>query len=187
MGRKSYTTCTINRNFMALKDVPFGSLEKFNVIIEISKGSQDKYEYDEELDVLKLDRVLHTAQAYPTNYGFIPETRAEDGDHADVLLLSTNPIIPGSVVEARAIGFMNMIDSDEPDHKVIAVPTEDPRFKDINSLNDISGHLSKEYKHFFETLKNLQNKVITVGEFEPAEKALEFIKSTKAVYDQEHK
>lgn len=170
---------------MGLKDVPFGTEDKFNVIIEISQGSQDKYEYDEELDVLKLDRVLHTAQAYPTNYGFIPETRAEDGDHADVLLLSTNPIIPGSVVEARAIGFMDMIDSEEPDHKVIAVPTEDPRFKDTQSLSDIPEHSLKEYKHFFETLKHLQNKVITVGEYGDVEKAREFIRSTREAYSHE--
>src|SRR6478672_371705 len=167
---------------MSLKQVPFGSPEKFNVIIEISQGSQDKYEYDEELDVMKLDRVLHTAQAYPTNYGFIPETRAEDGDHTDVLLLSTNPIMSGAVVEARAVGFMNMIDSDEPDHKVIAVPTEDPRFNNIKDLGDLNPHLLKECKHFFETLKQLQNKVITIGEFEPASKALENIEQTREVY-----
>lgn len=171
---------------MGLKDVPFGEVDKFNVIIEIAQGSQDKYEYDEELDVLKLDRVLHTAQAYPTNYGFIPETRAEDGDHADVLLLSTNPIVPGAVVEARAVGFMKMIDTDEPDHKVIAVPTEDPRFNDVQSMADISEHFKKEYKHFFETLKQLQNKVITIEGFEDKDSAIEFIKQTREVYTSEH-
>ncbi len=170
---------------MSLKNVPFGSPEKFNVIIEISQGSQDKYEYDEKLDVMKLDRVLHTSQAYPTNYGFIPETRADDGDHTDVLLLSTNPIIAGAVVEARAIGFMNMVDSDEIDNKIIAVPTEDPRFADMKSLEDIPKHALKEYKHFFETLKMLQNKVITIGEYESAEKALEYISKTREVYSQE--
>jgi inorganic pyrophosphatase len=170
---------------MGLKDVPFGSIEKFNVIIEISQGSQDKYEYDEELDVLKLDRVLHTAQAYPTNYGFVPETRAEDGDHADVMLISTNPIVPGSVVEARAVGFMKMIDSDEPDHKILAVPTEDPRFNHVKDLSDISAHSQKEFKHFFETLKQLQNKVITIEGFEGADKAVEFLNATREVYKNE--
>ncbi len=171
---------------MSLKDIPFGTPEKFNVIIEISQGSQDKYEYDEELDVIKLDRVLFTAQRYPTNYGFIPETRAEDGDHSDVLLLSTNPIIPGAVAEARAIGFMNMIDSDEVDNKVIAVPTEDPRFADIQSLEDLSQHQLKEIKNFFETYKLLQNKVVTIGDYEGKEKALEFIESTREAYKAEH-
>lgn len=171
---------------MGLKDIPFGSPEKFNVIIEISQGSQDKYEYDEELDVIKLDRVLFTAQRYPTNYGFIPETRAEDGDHADVLLLSTNPILPGAVVEARAIGFMNMVDSDEVDNKVIAVPTGDPRWADIQSLQDLPEHQLKEMKNFFETYKLLQNKVVTIGDYESKEKALEFIEATRKVYEQEH-
>src|SRR5947209_3971020 len=82
---------------MNIKDLPFGELEAFNAVIEIPKGSQDKYEYDEELDVIKLDRVLYGSQRFPFNYGFVPETRAEDGDHTDVLLLSTNPLVPGCV------------------------------------------------------------------------------------------
>ncbi len=170
---------------MSLKDVPFGGPEKFNVIIEISQGSQDKYEYDEELDVIKLDRVLYTAQRFPANYGFIPATRADDGDHTDVLLFSTNPIFPGGVVEARAIGFMNMNDSGEIDNKILAVPTEDPRFADVQSLADLPEHSPKEIKNFFETYKLLQNKTVTVGEFEGADKALEFIKTTRDTYEQE--
>lgn len=168
---------------MGLKDVPFGSLEKFNVIIEISQGSQDKYEYDEELDVIKLDRVLYTAQRYPANYGFIPETRADDGDHTDVLLFSTNPIPPGVVVEARAIGFMNMEDSGEIDNKILAVPTEDPRFAHVQSLAELPEHSPKEIKNFFETYKLLQNKEVKVGEFESKEKALEYIQKTKEAYN----
>src|SRR6478672_7619639 len=125
---------------MSLKQVPFGSPEKFNVIIEISQGSQDKYEYDEELDVIKLDRVLYSAVRFPANYGFIPETRADDGDHTDVLLFSTNPIMPGAVVEARAIGFMNMNDSGEIDNKILAVPVADPRYEHVKALKDLSEH-----------------------------------------------
>lgn len=167
---------------MSLKDVPFGSPEKFNVVIEISQGSQDKYEYDEKLDVIKLDRVLFSAQRYPANYGFIPETRADDGDHTDVLLFSTNPIFPGAVVEARAIGFMNMNDGGEIDNKILAVPTEDPRFAHVKSLAELPEHSPKEIKNFFETYKILQNKTVTVGEFESAEKALEYIEKTRAAY-----
>jgi inorganic pyrophosphatase len=170
---------------MSLKNVPFGSPEKFNVIIEISQGSQDKYEYDEELDVIKLDRVLYTSQRFPANYGFIPETRADDGDHTDVLLFSTNPVFPGAVVEARAIGFMNMNDSGEIDNKILAVPTEDPRFADVQTMADLPEHSPKEIKNFFETYKLLQNKTVTVGEFEPAEKALEYISKTREVYSHE--
>lgn len=170
---------------MGLKDVPFGKPEKFNVIIEISQGSQDKYEYDEELDVIKLDRVLYSAQRFPANYGFIPETRADDGDHTDVLLFSTNPILPGAVVEARAIGFMNMDDGGETDNKILAVPTEDPRFEHVKSFKEISEHSPREIKNFFETYKMLQNKQVTVGEFEGADKALAFIEQTRAAYQAE--
>jgi inorganic pyrophosphatase len=171
---------------MSLKDVTFGSPEKFNVIIEISQGSHDKYEYDEELDVIKLDRVLFSAQRYPYNYGFIPETRADDGDHTDVLLFSTNPIFPGAVVEARAIGFMNMEDGGEIDNKILAVPTEDPRFANVKSLADLSEHSTKEIKNFFETYKLLENKSVKVGEFEEADKARDYIVKTYEVYKAEH-
>ncbi|HMQ02179.1 MAG TPA: inorganic diphosphatase [Candidatus Doudnabacteria bacterium] len=167
---------------MSLKDVPFGSLEKFNVIIEISQGSQDKYEYDEELDVIKLDRVLFSAQRFPANYGFIPETRADDGDHTDVLLFSTNPIPAGVVVEARAIGFMHMEDSGEIDNKILAVPTEDPRFAHVKSLAELPEHSPKEIKNFFETYKILQDKQVNVGEFENADKALAYIEQTRSAY-----
>lgn len=170
---------------MGLKDVPFGSEDKFNVIIEISQGSQDKYEYDEKLDIVKLDRVLFSSQRYPANYGFIPETRADDGDHTDVLLFSTNPIFPGAVVEARAIGLMNMEDGGEIDNKILAVPTEDPRYKDVQSLADLPEHSPKEIKNFFETYKLLENKTVSVGEFEDKETAISYVKKTREAYSHE--
>ena len=171
---------------MSVRNLPFGTPEKFNVVIEITQGSQDKYEYDEELDVIKLDRVLYSAQRFPANYGFIPETRADDGDHTDVLLFSTNPLMPGSVATARAIGIMNMIDNGEIDNKIIAVPTEDPRFSHVKTLKDIPEHPFKEIRNFFETYKLLQNKIVTVGEFEDHDKALEYIQKTIEVYKKEH-
>ncbi len=170
---------------MSLKDVPFGSADIFNVIIEIAQGSHDKYEYDEELDVIKLDRVLFSAQRYPYNYGFIPQTRADDGDNTDVLLFSTNPIFPGAVVEARAIGFMNMIDGGEIDNKILAVPTKDPRFTHVKSLAELPEHSPKEIKNFFETYKLLENKSVSVGEFEGADKAKEYIEKTRKVFEGE--
>lgn len=170
---------------MGLKDVPFGSTEKFNVIIEIPQGSQDKFEYDEELDVIKLDRVLFSAQRFPANYGFIPETRADDGDHTDVLLFSTNPIPSGVVVEARAIGFMNMNDGGDVDNKILAVPTEDPRFAHVKSLSELPEHSPKEIKNFFETYKLLQNKHVTVGKFEDTETAIAYIEKTRQAYSHE--
>jgi inorganic pyrophosphatase len=172
---------------MGLKDVPFGSLEKFNVIVEISQGSQDKYEIDEELDVIKLDRVLFSSQRYPFNYGFIPQTRADDGDHTDVLLFSTNPIFPGAVVEARAIGFMNMVDGGEIDNKILAVPAKDPRFASVKSFAELSEHTPKEIQNFFATYKILENKTVEVGEFDTSEKALEYIEKTRKVYEDQEK
>ncbi len=171
---------------MGLQDVPFGSPDKFNVIVEIPQGSHNKYEYDEKLDVMKLDRVLFSAVRYPYNYGFIPETRADDGDHTDVLLFSTNPIPPGVVVEARAIGFMNMVDAGEIDNKILAVPTEDPRFTHVKSLADLPEHSPKEVRNFFETYKLLEKKAVEVGQFEDAAKAHAYIEQTRKDWEAEH-
>lgn len=167
---------------MNIKDLPFGENEAFNVVVEIPMNSQDKYEYDEKLDVIKLDRVLFGAQAYPVNYGFIPKTRAEDGDHTDVLLFTTNPITAGAVVEARAIGFMEMIDGGEVDNKILAVPTTDPRFKDIQTLEDLPEHKLKEIQNFFETYKVLQGKSVEVKGFSGKDKAIEELNKTKKAY-----
>lgn len=170
---------------MNIKDLPFGENEKFNVVIEIPQGSQDKYEYDEKLDVIKLDRVLFGSQRFPANYGFIPQTRAEDGDHTDVVLLTTNPINSGFVVAARALGFMEMIDGGEVDNKIIAVPTEDPRFNDIQTLEDLPQHKLKEIQNFFETYKLLQNKKVEVKGFQGKDKAIEELEKTKQAYSKE--
>ena len=167
---------------MSLKDIPFGEAEVFNVVIEITKGSQDKYEYDEKLDVIKLDRVLYGSQRFPANYGFIPETRAEDGDHSDALVFSTNPLMCGSVVSARAIGIMEMIDSGEVDHKILVVPVADPRFKEILALKDISSHVLAEIKNFFETYKVLQGKTVEIKGFGDKAKALAELEKTRAAY-----
>ena len=167
---------------MSLKDVPFGEQGAFNVVVEIAAGTQDKYEYDEKADVIRLDRVLFGSQRYPANYGFIPETRAEDGDHTDVLLLGTNPFAVGSVVTARAIGFMKMIDSGDVDDKVIAVPVSDPRFADVLSLNDLPQHTLKEFKNFFETYKVLQGKSTEVKGFAGKDEAAAAISRGQAAY-----
>ncbi len=170
---------------MGFKDVPYGTPEKINVIVEIPQGSQDKYEYDEELDLIKLDRVLFTAQRYPCNYCFIPQTRAEDGDNSDVLLFSTNPFFAGALVEARPIGFMTMMDSGEVDDKILAVPIADARFSHVESFEDLPDHSQKEIKNFFETYKMLQNKEVSVTGFHGKEKAIEYLKKTAEVYANE--
>ncbi|GAC1412499.1 MAG: inorganic diphosphatase [Candidatus Doudnabacteria bacterium] len=167
---------------MNIKDLPFGEIEAFHVVVEIPQGSQDKYEYDEKFDVIKLDRVLYGAQRFPANYGFVPQTRALDGDHADVVLFSTNPIIPGAVVTSRAIGFMEMVDGGEVDNKILAVPIDDPRFNDVQSLDDIPQHRLEEVKNFFETYKVLQKKNVEVKGFGDKARAIEELELTKKAY-----
>lgn len=172
---------------MGFKHVPYGTPEKINVIVEIPQGSQDKYEYDETLDLIKLDRVLFTAQRYPMNYCFIPGTRAEDGDHADVLLFSTNPFFPGALVESRPIGFMSMMDSGDVDDKILAVPIKDVRFANVQSFEDLPEHSQKEITNFFETYKLLQDKEVKVNGFHPKEKALEYLDKVLKAYEDEKK
>lgn len=149
-----------------LHDIAPGSASEMTVIVEIPRGSMNKYEIDKETGIIKLDRVNHTAQAYPFDYGFVPQTLWDDGDALDVVLLTTEPLFPGLMLEARPVGIMHMVDGGEADEKVIAVPVGDPRFKDIQDLNDVNAHTLKEIKHFFTTYKQLQNKEVEVGEFE---------------------
>ncbi len=146
------------KNLPAGKDYP----EVFNVVIEIPKGSHNKYEYDEELDVIKLDRVNFTAMAHPYDYGFIPQTRSEDGDHLDAFVLLEVSAFPGCLVQGRPIGVLYMIDDGEKDEKIIAVPADDVRFNHIKDLADVSLHIQKEIQHFFEHYKDLQNKKVEI-------------------------
>ncbi len=137
-----------------------------NVIIEIPKGSKNKYEIDKTTGIIKLDRAMHSAQDYPFDYGFVPQTLWDDGDALDVVLLTTYPLAPGILVEARPIGIMHMIDGGEADEKVIAVPVSDPRFAEIKELADANQHTLKEIAPFFATYKQIQKKEVQVGEFE---------------------
>lgn len=147
-----------------LHDIDPGTKEEMNVIIEIPRGSQNKYEIDKKTGLIALDRVLHTAQTYPFDYGFVPQTLWDDGDALDVILLTTVPLAPGIMVRARPIAILPMTDSGEGDDKVIAVPAKDPRFGDMKDLGDINKHTLKEIRHFLETYKKLQNKEVVVGE-----------------------
>lgn len=163
-----------------LHDVAPGTRDEMNVIIEIPRGSQNKYEIDKKTGLIALDRVLHTAQTYPFDYGFVPQTLWDDGDALDVILLTTNPLAPGVLVRARPIAILPMVDGGDPDEKIIAVPASDPRFNDTKDLADLNKHLLKEIAHFFLTYKKLQNKEVALGEFEGSEKAKEaFDRSVK--------
>ncbi len=126
--------------------------------IEIPRGSRNKYEYDEELGGLKLDRVLYSSVHYPTDYGFIPDTLAEDGDHLDILVLMQEPSFPGCYIEARPIGGLDMSDEKGPDFKVLAVPVGDPRYQHVTDLSHLGDHWLREIETFFDTYKLLEPK-----------------------------
>jgi inorganic pyrophosphatase len=143
-----------------------GTKDKMNVIVEINKGSKNKYEIDKETGLIALDRAAHTSQDFPFDYGFVPKTLWHDNDPVDVILLTTFPLLPGVLVRARPVAIMNMIDGGEGDDKVIAVPTDDPRWNEVKDLEDINKHTLKEIEHFYSTYKKLQNKVVEVKGFQ---------------------
>lgn len=142
--------------------LPSGTVDEFNVIIEIPYGSQNKYELDPKTGAIMLDRVLYSSEFYPFNYGFIPSTKAPDGDALDVAVFLTNPVPPGCVVKARAIGILKKIDSGDQDDCILAVPVDDPRFKDHKEYTDLAPHVLEEIKDFFACYKRLQKKVCTI-------------------------
>ncbi|MFL9843064.1 inorganic diphosphatase [Flavobacterium rhizosphaerae] len=137
-------------------------LPTFDVLVEIPKGSRNKYEYDFELKKIRFDRMLYSSMMYPADYGFIPETLALDGDPLDVLVLSTEPTVPGCVIEVKAIAVFNMADDKGQDEKVICVPVSDPMVNDCTDIKDINPHLIKEIEHFFKVYKDLENKKVEV-------------------------
>lgn len=161
-----------------LHDIPAGTADIMNVIIEIPKFSKNKYEIDKETGIIALDRVMHTAQDYPFDYGFVPQTLFDDGDALDVVLLTTYPLAPGILVKARPVAIMEMIDGGERDDKVVAVPVDDPRFEEVTDLSNLNKHFIKEMTHFFETYKKVQKKEVQVGAWHGADVAkAAFVKS----------
>ncbi len=158
---------------------------EITVVVEINKGSLNKYELDKETGLIKLDRVSHTAQTFPFDYGFVPQTHWHDGDPLDVILLTTSPLIPGVLVDARPVGVMDMIDSGESDAKILAVPVGDPRFAHVKDLADVNPHFIKEVTHFYENYKKLQNKEVTIPTVRDADAAKEVIAEAIALYKTE--
>lgn len=138
-------------------------LTTFDVLIEIPRGSRNKYEYDFEIKRMRFDRMLYSSMMYPADYGFIPETLALDGDPLDVLVLLNEPTFPGCVMEVKPIGVFRMADDKGPDEKVICVPVSDPIWNSLNDLSDMNPHLIKEIEHFFQVYKDLENKTVEVG------------------------
>ncbi|MCB9362639.1 inorganic diphosphatase [Candidatus Woesearchaeota archaeon] len=165
-----------------LHDIKPGEVNKLNVIIEVPKGSRIKYELDKETGLIKVDRVLYSPMHYPANYGFVPQTLWEDGDPLDVLVIGYEELIPGCLIEARPVAMLEMNDGGDDDVKILAVPTEDPRFKDIETLNDVHPHLLAEIKHFFMVYKHLENKKVDVGEWCDEKAAEAAIKKSFELY-----
>ncbi len=165
-----------------LHDIESGTKEEMNVIVEINKGSHNKYEIDKATGLIALDRVAHTGQDFPFDYGFVPQTLWDDGDALDVILLTTYPLVPGILVRARPVAIMNMIDSGDADDKVIAVPTDDPRWKETKDLGDVNKHTLKEIEHFYSTYKKLQNKEVTVNGFQGRAEAEAAFERGKKLY-----
>lgn len=154
--------------------------EEVTVIVEIPQGSAVKYELDKDSGVIMVDRFAFTTMVYPFNYGFIPNTHAEDGDAVDVLVLSTYPILPGCGINVRPVGMLEMEDEEGIDTKILAVPTAkvDPFYAHINDIGDIDEITKKKIQHFFNHYKELEkNKWVKTRDFLGKEKAYESIKS----------
>ena len=151
-------------------------------VIEIPLGSSNKYELDKETGLLKLDRVLHSAVYYPANYGFIPQTLADDGDPLDILVLGAAPVYPLTLVKARAIGLMIMKDQDEMDHKVIAVHVNDPEYSSYTDVHQLPPHRLAVLKRFFEDYKILERKEVIVDDILSLEAALPVIHESMKTY-----
>ncbi len=146
-------------------DIEPGEKDSMTVIIEINKGSKNKYEIDKMTGLIALDRVMHTAQDFPFDYGFVPQTLWDDDDPLDVVVLTTYPLVPGILVRVRPVAVMEMIDGGESDNKIIAVPVDDPRWDNVQDLSDINTHTVKEIEHFYATYKKVQNKEVVVNGF----------------------
>ena len=149
--------------------------ENFIAVIEIPKGSKNKYELDKDSGMLRLDRILYTSTHYPANYGFIPRTYADDKDPLDVLVLCSPEIYPMTLIKVRPIGVMQMIDSGAIDDKIIAVPVFEPTAMDYNTVDDLPSHMFDEIMHFFSVYKQLENKETNIKSLFGREKAIEVI------------
>jgi inorganic pyrophosphatase len=171
-----------NKNMTKKKDLTF------DVLIEIPKGSRNKYEYDFTLHKIRFDRMLFSSMMYPGDYGFIPETLALDKDPLDVLVMGSEPTYPMVVMEVRPIGVFHMTDEKGPDEKIICVPVSDPIWNNKKDIADLNPHRLKEIEHFFQVYKDLEEKKVDVGGWGNAEEAIKIYHECVARYDKsEHK
>src|ERR1700751_2211264 len=155
---------------------------EFSTVIEIPFGSSVKYELDKASGLIKLDRILYSAVYYPANYGFIPQTLAEDDDPLDVLVLCQEAVAPLTLVSARAIGLMTMLDSSKKDHKILAVAMDDPEYHSFQEAKELPAHRLTMLRRFFQDYKTLEGKAVEVDEFQAAETGLPVIEQALARY-----
>jgi inorganic pyrophosphatase len=153
-----------------------------NVLIEIPGGSKNKYEFDKDMNAFALDRVLYSSVQYPYDYGFIPNTLADDGDPLDGMVIMDQPTFPGCVIAARPIGMMEMIDGGDRDEKILCVPDKDPRFAHIKSLSNIAPHRLDEIAEFFLTYKNLEKKKVEILGWKEAEHVSKLVEACIKAY-----
>lgn len=163
-------------------DVHEKAPELVPVIIEVPMGSKNKYELDKPSGLLKVDRVLFSSVVYPANYGFIPQTYCEDHDPLDVLVLGQEAVVPLSIMTARPIGVMKMLDQGEADDKIIAVHAHDPEFEHYRSIKELPQHRLREVQRFFEDYKVLENKTVKVERFLDCDEAHKIIMSSIELY-----
>jgi len=156
-----------------------------DVMVEIPSGTRNKYEYDKATGTIRLDRVIHSPFHYPADYGFIPETLADDGDPLDALIITDSPTFPGCIVSVRPIGVIHMVDDKGGDEKIIAVPEHHPRYNHIEDMDGISPHLLEEIEHFFEEYKKLEKKHVEIKGFGDHNEAWEIILRTHQAYKPE--
>lgn len=165
------------------EDIP----QEFSAIIEIPFGSSVKYELDKASGLIKLDRILYSAVYYPANYGFIPQTLAEDDDPLDVLVLCQETVVPLTLVHARTIGLMTMIDAGKKDHKIIAVAADDPEFNSYREANEMPPHRLTMLRRFFQDYKQLEGKAVEVDEIQPSRDAFPIIEDALARYSRQRR
>jgi inorganic pyrophosphatase len=167
-------------------DVPIGdeAPEEFTALIEIPKGSRVKYELDKESGLLKVDRILYSAVIYPANYGFIPRTLGDDDDPLDVLVLMQEPVQPLSLLRARPIGMMHMVDEGESDEKIICVHLDDPEYRSYEHHSELPEHRLSELRRFFQDYKVLEGKEVDVGDFSDPQEAKGAVRHAVRLYEE---
>lgn len=146
-----------------------------NVLIEIAAGSKNKYEYDKDIQAFALDRVLYSSVKYPYDYGFVPNTLADDGDPLDGMVLMDEPTFAGCIIAARPIGMLEMIDGGDRDEKILCVPDKDPRYTHVKSLKDVAPHRLDEIAEFFRSYKNLEKKVTEIRGWQDVDQVMPLV------------